>query len=292
MAIIALLAGAQTLAEASRYERIVQALESADPELRASFASSALLELTEVYLAEADLARRQARDSDEALRLTAWSRAVERYAAQLALVLDDITLGFPVQLRRHPREAVSVSVAGRTIMLAHPRSGQQPTYEQSVLGQFCGQGLCRDLVAVEEATAAIPMSPGLVSPHWEFTALGPRCSHYNLQLAFRGDGDLGQQRALCQQLLEEAELLATELAWQQRHGVSVDWEVLTIRAVPLRPEHLVLLNTAGDSLLVTLPLLHGTEGLLGQLVPWLRQRFNSERPLPPVLLEAAVLGWE
>lgn len=287
-----LLVCARALADESRYDRIVQAVESADPELRAKFANSALLELTEVYLAESDLARREAGDSDEADRLIAWSRAVERYAAQLSLVLDDISLGFPAELRRHPREVASVSVAGRTIMLAHPRSRQQSAYEQSVLGHFCGQGLCRDLVAVEEDTTAIPMSPGLVSPNWEFTAAGPRCTHQNLQLAFLSNGDLGRQRALCQQFMEEAELLATELAWQQRHRVIVDWEQLAIRAVPLRPEHLVVLNRAGDSLLVTLPLLHGTAGLLPRLVPWLRQRFQSEAQPPPLLLEPAALGWE
>ncbi|RLQ22346.1 hypothetical protein DWB85_08705 [Seongchinamella sediminis] len=289
---VVLLVAATALAESSRYERIVQALESAGPELRASFARSALLELTEVYLAEADLARAEARDSAEANRLMSWSRAVERYAAQLALVLDDIAFGYPVALRRYPREVASVSVAGRTIMLAHPRRQQQAVYEQSVLAHFCGQGRCRELLAPGDQQAAIPMSAGRVAPTWEFTAAGPRCSHQALQLAFSAAVDLGRQRALCQQLMAEAELLATELAWQQRHGVAIDWQALAVRAVPRRPEHLVLLNSAGDSLLATLPLVHGSAGLLQQLVPWLRQRFSGEQAPAPVILQASVLGWE
>lgn len=292
LAVAMLLVAVTALAESSRYDRIVLALESAAPELRASFASSALLELTEVYLAEADLARAEARESDEPGRLASWSRAVERYAAQLSLVLDDIAFGYPVQLRLYPREVVAVSVAGRTIMLAHPRSQQQPAYEQSVLAHFCRQGLCRQLVAAGEDKAPIPMSAGLVSPTWEFAAAGPRCVHKHLQLAFSAGGELGQQRALCQQVMEEAELLATELAWQQRHGIDIDWEALEVRAVPLRPEHLVVLNGAQDSLLASLPLIHGSPGLLARLGPWLKQRFDSEQAPAAVTLQAAELGWE
>ena len=280
------------VAQESRYERIVHSLQSADPELRATFATSALLELTEVYLAEADLARREAAAAEDAMRLSSWSRAVERYANQLTLVREDITLGFPVDLRRNAREVVSVSVGGRTIMLAHPRNDQQSTYQQAVLGHFCGKGLCRDLIASDEPLKPIPMSSGVVSPRWQFTPSGPSCSHQNLQLSFSSGGDLGRQRALCQQLMQEAEVLATELAWQQRHGVRVDWEALSLRTVPLRPEHLVVLNDAGDSILVTLPLLNGTTGLLQELSPWLQQRHQPEQELPALLLDAGRLGWE
>lgn len=289
---LALFPGFVSASEESRYDRIVQTLQTAEPDLRAQFATSALLELTEVYLAEADLARREAEDSDEPQRLSSWSRAVERYASQLALVLDDIALGFPIDLRTYSREVASVSVGGRTIMLAHPRSDQQSAYQQAVLRHFCGQGLCRNLIVSEASIEPIPMSTGVVSPHWEFTAAGPTCSHQNLQLTFSSGGALGHQRSLCEQLMQEAETLATELAWQQRHGVNIDWDTLSLRAVPLRPEHLVVLNDAGDSLLVTLPLLHGTAGLLLHLSPWLQQRFQPETEPPAVTLDAAMLGWE
>ena len=289
-AFLVLAAGAE--AAQSRYDRIVHALQSAEPELRAQFASSALLELTEVYLAEADLARHEAEQADNPARLASWSRAVEHYASQLALVLDDIALGFPVALRSNAREVASVSVGGRTIMLAHPRNSQQSAYQQAVLGHFCGKGLCRDLIASDEPLKPIPMSPGLVSPDWQFTASGPSCNHLNLKLIFSGGGDIGRQRALCEQLMQEAEVLATELAWQQRHGIAVDWNALSVRPVPLRPEHLVVLNEAGDSLLVTLPLLNGSAGLLLQLSPWLQQRHRAEGQPPAVVLDAAALGWE
>ena len=282
----------QRVSEASRFERTVDALVEADDELRHRFANLALMELAEVYLAEADLARSEARDSEKSARLRGWSRAVERYAEQLLLVREDIELGFPVELRSYAREVPSITVAGRTVFLAHPRRSQQGAFEQSVLTQFCTGSTCTALTVENEAgDVPIPMSPGLVNPEWAFSAQGPVCRYRGLSLQFSAAGQLPQQRALCQQLMQESALLATELAWQRRHGVVVDWDSLVLRATPQRPEHVVLLNNAGDSLLITLPLIYSTDGLVKTLVPWLQAYGNRDGP-PDMALQAGDLGWE
>ncbi|WP_205743124.1 hypothetical protein [Halioglobus maricola] len=277
--------------EASRYQRTVSALTMGDEETRGQFASVALFELAEVYMAEADLARGEARESEEAGRLLSWSRAVEQYASQLLLVLEDIELGFPVELRSHEREVPAVEVAGRIVMLAHPRKDQQPAYERAVLSRFCSGHACKQLTQTLSDEAPIPMSAASVAPHWDFSATGPVCSSNGLSLAFHAGGQLAAQRSLCAQLLQEAEVLATELAWQQRHSVNVDWDGLKILPTPQRPQHLVLLNEAGDSLLLTLPLIYGTPGLLQKLSPWLRQRHQAAGAASLALV-AAELGWE
>ena len=100
--------------DASRFDRTAQALQAAEPQLRARFADIALLELTEIYLAEADLARREAESADDAGELIAWSRAVTQYASGLALLLDDIAFGLPVELRLNSPEVPSITVAGRS----------------------------------------------------------------------------------------------------------------------------------------------------------------------------------
>jgi hypothetical protein len=280
-----------TLAQDSRYQRILVALQTSDEALKSRFATSALLELTEVYLAEADLARKESEAAQNPAKLKAWSSAVEQYAIQLTLVAEDIELGLPVEVRLHAREVAAVSVVGRTVMLAHPRYSQQAAFEQSVLMHFCHGSICRELTAVDKAPIPIPMSPSLIVPQWTFSARGPSCSHINLQISFRDQGVLSQQKQLCQQLMQEVEMLATELGWQIRHEVAVDWETLRVKPTPMRPEHLVLLNDAGDSLLISLPLLYSTPGLLETLSPWLRQRHVSDGP-PEVLLDSKALGWE
>jgi hypothetical protein len=285
-----------TLANASevfsRYQRTVQSVAGSTPEMKADFASSALAELAEVYIAEADLARKQAAEQGrEGKKLLAWSRAVEQYANQLMLIMEDIDLGFPVELTLSDAESPAVRVSGRAIILSHPRVDQQIAFEQRILLDFCARNDCQALTAEEEAPVPIPVSAARVEPQWTFTQNGPVCAHYGIQVRFSNTRYLARYRTTCQQLLQEAMTLADEIAWQQRHGVTVQWKVLLVRSIPHRPEHLVQLNESGDSILAVLPLLYGSEGLLEQLKPWLAARSsNGERE--PVYLDAASYGWE
>ena len=50
------------------------------------------------------------------------------------------------------------------------------------------------------------------------------------------------------------------------------------------------LNAAGDSILVTLPLIYGSPGLLEDLKPWLRYRVGAGEEVQ-LRLDAADYGW-
>jgi hypothetical protein len=286
-----LLLSSPVTADVSRFERTIEALQRAEPSLRGDFASIALVELTEIYLAEADLARNEAQAVDGDPTLRGWSRAVEQFAEQLLLVQQDVAFGLPVELRRHDHEVPAVSVAGRTVMLAHPRRAQQAAFEQQVLARFCAAVSCARLTGALAEAPPIPVALPPVTPTWEFSRAGPRCQYKGLALQFSANGDLAEQRARCNALMQEAEALAAELAWQARHEVAVAWQALSVSATVRRPEHLVQLNDAGDSLLISVPLIHATPGLLAALTPWLQRR-HTDGELASMQLDAGTLGWD
>lgn len=278
------------LAQGSRFERTVGALAaSEDAELQARFASVALLELTETYLAEAGLARRQARDSENKRALLSWAGAVDRYAMQLLPLVEAVEAGAPVTLQRHPKEVPSLSVSGRAVLLAHPRLEQQPAYEQAVLSRFCRGDTCSELMAVKTAPLA-PM-PAPVNLSWEFGPGNAACVYHNLRVRFPGTANLNTRRELCAQLMRELEALASELARQPALGVMVEWDQLRITSLSGRPGHLVRLNRAGDSALLELPLMAATPEVIDAVAPWLRGRFAAGGA-PGVTLSVTELGWE
>ncbi len=279
----------------SRYQRTVQYLQHVPEAEQAEFAGTALGRLVEVYMAEADLARSEARAKAgvAAARLRGWAVAVDQYANQLLLVLDDLEQGFPLELSVSPQGQASLTVAGRAVMLSHPRPGQQGAYEQEVLADYCARHDCLAITATAaagESPQAIPMSAAQVSPRWTFTNAGPVCSYQGLDVQFGATRQLAALRDLCAQLMQELVGLAVELAWQRRHGVAVNWAALDIVATPGRPGHLVHLNLAGDSVLANVPLLAGSEGLLADIVPWLRARSAGEETAT-LQLDAADYGW-
>ncbi len=91
--------------------------------------------------------------------------------------------------------------------------------------------------------------------------------------------------------MQEAQNLSIEIAWQRLQGVRVDWAGLVVRPTDQRPGHIVSLNGAGDSALVSLPLIHGSSGLLRDLTPWLRA-VSTREGQPNVSLRAIRYGWE
>lgn len=276
----------------SRFQRTVNYLQGSPLEERADFAAAALAELTAVYMAEADLARTQAAEQEIAARgkLLAWSQAVDQYANQLLVVLDDVEQGFPVSLRSSSQGPVTATVADRAVILGHPRADQQTAYELRVLTDFCDNHNCERMTVNADEPEPIPASAMRVTTLWTFTEGGPVCSSDGIEVRFHSSQNLPILRGLCEELVKELAALSTDLAWQIRHGVAIDWDGLVISATPQRPEHLVRLNAAGDSILASLPLLYESTDLLSDVVPWLNARSTGSIPAS-IHLDAAQYGW-
>ena len=274
---------------ASRFDRTLLSLQTAPPEARADFARAALGGLAEIYMAEADLARQEAGKGDGERKLLGWSRAVDRYAGQLLVLLEEIDLGMPVSLSVNREGSAWVAVGGRQVILNHPRPGQQGAFEQRVLAEFCDRHDCEPLTRAAADSVPIPVSASTVAPLWTFTERGPVCSLEGLSVHFDSAADLSRKRDICEQFLHEALTLAAEIAWQRRHGVEMAWEQLAIRPTPQRPEHLVQLNRAGDVVLLSAPLINAVPALLDEISPWLRARSAGEAA--QLELEGAEFGW-
>jgi len=292
-----LLSNSATAAEISRFQRLALSLEQAEPASRSLFARIALLEMAEVHLAEAGLARRQSAQGAQPERLQGWSRAVEAYAGELLRLHDQVERGAPALLLPALVADTGIVVGERSVIISHPRREQQQALEQAILQAFCGREDCVHLLSteVELASEPVPESPSSRSPSWSFTRSGPMCEQNGLQIQFpatggRGAGNLATHRSLCQQLFAELQLLVAELRLQLGQGVVPDWAALAVTPIPHRPEHSIRLNSAGDSLLLAVPLLQGTPGLLPRVLPWLRPLAESGAA-PGLVLDARELGW-
>lgn len=281
----------------SRFERTVAYLQRAPAEQQTDFALAALAELVAVYMAEADLARAGSARPEGSPRpgLRGWSVAVDEYANQLLLVLDEVEQGQAVSLRLSHLGPAMVTVADRVVILGHPRADQQGAFEQQVLADFCSRHDCGPVTTASATSARpepIPVTVLRVNPVWAFTPSGQTCSIDELQVFFNNssNSNIATLRGICEQFVQELAALANELAGQQGYGVAIDWDGLALTATPGRPEHLVRVNAAGDSVLVTAPLLFASPKLLADIRPWLAARVGG-KPAPTVRLDAASYGW-
>lgn len=280
----------------SRFQRTLLSVQRADAEARADFAVIALSELSAALSAEIDLVETEIAQGAVQGKLRGWVLAVGQYLGELEQVRAAVEQGFDVRLSLGPGNQPEVWVDHRAIIAVHPRPGHQALLEQAILAEFCSTRDCARFTAASaipspEDGEPIPVSRGAVRPAWRFDARGPVCELRDLSVHFSASSDLGLNRALCEQFLLEAVRLVDEIAWQRRHGVEVDWSGLAMSTFPTRPGQVLRLNDAGDSIIVSMPVIHGTDGLLARLTPWIRGEIGQGTPRP-LALKAADLGWE
>ena len=278
----------------SRFRRTVSYLQQAPPEERWDFAFTGLTELAQAHAREAALAREELKQHGRDAKLLGWSIAVDQYASELLLLREDLLPGFPPGMSMEDSKPLTLLLGDRSIILSHPRPDQQSAFEHSILFEFCARHDCNRFTAAGIERKPIPLSSGKVRPAWIFSAQGPLCSYRGIEIQFSNTSQMAMSRLICEQFLQEVMTLDNELAWQRRHAVIVEWDYLTIAATPGQPEHMVRLNSLGDTVLSSLPVIYGSAGLLQQIKPWLRDRESEEGEGSGVRVElkAGHYGWE
>lgn len=272
--------------------RTIRYLQQSQHEQVKEFAIHALTQLADAYVEEAVLARIESTSiakSDKA-KLLRWSRTVDQIADQLVSLTNDIEQGAAVKLLQSQDDAIIIFVDGRSVILEHPRIEQQPAYEQLVLAEFCARNDCECSTAELPEQEPFPVYAARVQPGWSFSSSGQLCSYDGIEVRFASTKNLSLLRSTCEKLMQELNTLAHELIWQHRHGIIVDWSTILISPSPQRPEHLVRLNSAGDTILVSVPLLFGNPGLIEDIKPWLYYKIFGGEPVI-VQLDAANYGW-
>jgi hypothetical protein len=286
---------AQESSGQTRFQRTVEYLQDASPALRGDFAAIALTNLSQAYKAEAQLARTETRASGDKARLGGWSAMVDYYSRQMPLLLADIELGLPVYLTLGDEQSLVITVADRTVIVSPPRLSQQNAFEHTVLSDFCKIQSCEQFLpatgTVTNGFGSSSVAMVSVRPNWSFSAQGPVCSYQGINVRFESQKNLADSRQICKQFFLEVMTLSDELAWQQRHGIAIEWGNLNIPATSHRPEHSVGLNASGDAVLVAVPLLSSSPGLQQQVLAWIQRRLDNQQGLS-MDVDANLIGWQ
>lgn len=261
--------------EASRFTRTLLSVKRDTPDAQAQFAVVALEVLAAANAQEADYAREQMAASKEKRKLSGWAYAVERYARDLQSLAQSIESGASVTLRIDEANIYSLTVDGRMVILSHPRWQQQKVLEQEILQMFCVNYECTADSDVPSAAVLLSASAPL-KPRWVFGEDGADCVFRGISIHYPPGTRLALARQQCVAFLKEVVTLVSDIAWQRKHAVSVDWKALSLFPTHARPEHRLQLNTAGDSVLLNSPLLYAAPGLLQQLSPWLRASVSGD----------------
>lgn len=264
---------------AGSLNRIALAVGAEAGPVRVEFAQTAIAEMIAAHQAEAQLARREAREQGSRRDLLRWAAAVDAYAAELAAIGQSLTPDSSVGISIGADDSLYLAIAGRPVIVTTPRAQAQAEFEQRIVERFCSAYHCADFVSEFVLSAAASASRPAAAPSWSFSqSAGPACSSGGgLELQFRTLADLSRKREVCARLVAELELLLAALARQIDAGVPLDWNRLLVQGDPNAERQRVVLNGAGDTLQLPLPYLVQVPDFLHRSLPWVAAASRGQR---------------
>lgn len=152
LALLALLVAVQAKAlETQEFAFVAREVARSESLVRREFAAIVLLHLSEVYLGEAGLARRQAEkvfvSGADRARLLNWASGVEREAEKYLRLHDAVHGDSSVKLgfTREAAARLMLSIDSVAVLANHPRPSQQVDLEAAIIADFCGRVDCLGL---------------------------------------------------------------------------------------------------------------------------------------------------
>jgi hypothetical protein len=250
--------------------------------MRRDFAWLAMSEMANMYTGEANRARLETRHTKRARDTARWAASVDAYAARIKAMADAITDATPVEISVGADGSVNLFVGGEPVIVTGVFTGQQATYEQQVIEQFCVLYLCERLLAgfalsVPDTTAMTNKRTGNTA-YWSFSQYaGPVCmTDDGLEFQFREISGIRKKRELCSQIIAELYDLVYALVRKHKQGIMVDWNALEVNTVAGSDEHRVVLNS-NDNLRMSLPGLAASKDLFRLVRPWLAARTKGQK---------------
>jgi hypothetical protein len=253
-------------------------LQDAPPALRSDFALAVLSELIPVYRREAVRARSEFQRTSTHRDSSRWAAAVDALVRDLQRLLEGLSPETPVQVTAQDPQTLYVIVDGNPVLLTGPRANENTLLEQGVMERFCSRNDCNDLVGDRQLEASV-VGHSESAALWRFNdPAGPVCaSGDGLELQFRNDTNLREKRQACTEIMAELNVLANRLRSRIRSGKAVDWNRLAVDPTAGTDLQRIILDGAGDYVLMSLPSLERAHTLFVQILPWLAARVGDKR---------------
>lgn len=253
---------------ATRYDALIEGLQSADEGPRRRYAELALDGLIESYAVELGHGAG-----------AHWRRATRDFMGRLERARAALRAGAPLEIAREGRHAVRLIVADEQVMVSVARPERQSEFEATLAralcdAEICGGGSAPALVGRDAGALHVPRG------EWSLTDRAPPlyAQEDGLQCVFEDMRHLRLKQRACESLTRELRLLETALRAALRRGETIDWRALHVaagadggaRAVPR-----VSYDGSGRYFELDVPLLAMAPAVLRGAIPWLQTRLRD-----------------
>lgn len=273
----------QLYVQPSALVQVVEGLREAPPWAHLDLATLMLEALIEAYTEELDRsAAERGRDPARERRLVRWRQAMEAELRQLQHFRLRLSVSEDVRVSADRQGQVLLLVDGSPLLVSWPRVRGQGLREAALVERFCALHECP--APAQEGDARGVGTPAQVRGAWSLTQVdGPGWeSEGGVRCAFPDLQDRPAREARCRALAADLETLARALAQVRREGARIDWQGIRMEDEPGGGVQRVVVNEAGDYLLLPLDALSAESVEWRAVSRWLERRVGGVRSVETV----------
>ncbi len=264
--------------EVSPLIQLARMLQGSGYRARIEFVIVALEEMSSAYKTEAqaiDVAA--APDRSTRNHLARWRMATLKYADSLDQLNHSIHRNSEIQIVIDSQNLLRLNVDYRPVIIAGPRIDQPQSLARRIVERYCLGKACSTLT--ENGPPQTISEVDEVFATWNFAQDKAPTLHTRdgLSFSFRSAADLGERKQACLSLIKELRVLSENIGYFRDHGIWVDWNAIKVYQLTDSKLQHVVLNRAGDYVLLQVPELSRKPLVLSDAIPWLRGKAQQQR---------------
>lgn len=275
-------------------------LEVADNELRYEFIYLALAEMYNTYTDELDRSyKKLPRDPKKRAKISRWRYAIQSYIDSLDNMFLLLDSGQPIDFFISPQNKIILLIAQQPVIISGPNTGANKQIESNIVNEFCQRYDCREYFAEAIDSERNTIGAGVTDKQLDY--YDSTTSYWSIKnnmqaefitsngisFVFKNFKNRSEKELWASSLVNELEVLNDSLNDAHNKGNRIQWSFVNIHELPLTDNaYKISINSNGDFIKISLPILGANPALFAQLKPLIESHFDN-RLISYIIIENA-----
>jgi hypothetical protein len=242
------------------------------------FAKIALKEMAFSFEDEADKSNNEILDNpDDRKKLYRWTHSTLEYAKYLHLVSDSINELTPIEMNTDSSGELLIIVDNQPFFIISPSLHEPEMLDQEIINAVCQTRDCQlELIGFKEEPDTKTI---VIEANWQLTdrSRPEYVTVDGLHFIFNDIKNRSDKQNACLKIIKELKLVSDLLTQAYEDGLYIDWEHINVLQVGDKKRYKLVMNRAGESILIEAVELAKLPELTVLVSPWLKAKVYKKK---------------
>jgi len=242
------------------------------------FAKTALKEMAFSFEDEAEKSNNEILENpDDRKKLYRWTHSTLEYAKYLHVVSDSINELTPIEIITDSSGELLIIVDNQPFFIISPSLHAPDMLDQEIINAVCQTRDCQlELIGFEEEPDTKTI---VIEADWQLTdrSRPEYVTVDGLHFIFNDIKNRSDKQNACLKIIKELKLVIDLLTQAHEDGLYIDWKHITMQQVGDKKRYKLVMNRAGESILIEAAELANSPDLIVLVSPWLKAKVYKKK---------------